>query len=317
MANLYTKHSAPATGSIAMWNFKEALIAAGWTCRGSGTGTAGAWHATNDLLTSGEAFTRTYGWIVLRSPDGQRELCIQKGSQSLIWNISYSYDAHFTEGSPDAVTAYTAADQKPILGSAVANYQPFFWVDGSFRQKIMVQNAAPYCFWLWGHPLGGGVGYTQFYCDAMKAGTYPAEDVDPYIWAVNYPNQISAYKTTNGISWTGSTSAGPWGYLKKGLPGEGWVGIPGNFFKDTANVNEPGVSGLGVNPHNGLDDVFPVFYIRSTAVVAPVGYKGTSSLFRWISALRNPGDTFTKTTTRDRIVLGAVATDWDGSLPEV
>ena len=203
------------------------------------------------------------------------------------------------------------------IPGAAATRVPVFGTDGTYRLKIMVQNTAPYGWWLWTHPTGGGAGSGMLYMDPMKAGSFPAEDVDPYVFGFNNANSAYAYfasviaaeGTPPGTGYCG-------GYLAKGLAGEAWVNIPGSFPSNSGNRPFYG-GGVATNAHNGKDESFALQYIRSAALAAPNGCKGVSSLFRWVGGSRSNGETMNKTTAKDKIVMGHVLADWDGTDPEL
>ena len=105
--------------------------------------------------------------------------------------------------------------------------------------------------------------------------------------------------------------------MKKGLSGEGWVTMQACYLTNYNNAPVGYGGGSPVNPHNGKDELFPVVWDRRSALTAPTGYKGVSSLFQWLGTSRSVGDTITKITSKDKIVIGHLIADWDGTLPEV
>jgi hypothetical protein len=321
MANVFVK-TLPANYPTFMWDFKEGLKSAGCTHWASGTGSGGTFTTTpgngNDVLTSGSKFANTSAWWIGYWPDG-RQICIQRGSDTSTWRVSYSPSLTFSGGSPSATVAPTAADVQYVVGDA-SNYWYMFSTGGvgTTRLKAMYQDAAPYGFWLLGHPSGGGLGYTELFKDPLETGSYPSEDLEPYVWGTNNitPSAYNqtAYKAQHSMSLPVSDgTGGPRGFL-----GTSWVNLPALYFRDNSNAIEPGVANcLSVNPFNGKDDMLPVMYARYAGYFGPSGYKGRSSLFRWTGITRGVGDTLSKTTSKDRIVLGHVSAEWDGTTPDV
>jgi hypothetical protein len=323
MARLYLKDT-PATGSIALWNLKEHLKAAGWEHQASGQGTSGTFSVTpgnvNDVLTSGEKFTRTYGWIVLRDPGGSREIVLQKGSTSQNLHAAYSFSAHYTgtgNGAISAIVAPTATDSKTLEGTTEipVNYSTFWPTDGTYRQKIMADSSAPYGFWHQTHTSGGAASSGGWLImDPLKSGSYPAEDVDPYVFLGSSTSQPSGRYDTH---WAAENAApiGVFSFLKKGLSGEGFVQLVGTYPYGSQSFL-PASGNLGANPHNTKDELLPLIYARHSSKTVPVGYKGVSSFFLILMAARSNNDTYSLLTTRDKIVMGHLVADWDGTVPD-
>jgi hypothetical protein len=319
MAKQFIKTN-PASGGEAMAAFKNLLKTCGWTHQASSTGQGGTFTTTpgnaNDLITSYYSnFYNNYTWWVGKHTDG-RSILLMNGTSHAVWRIAYSFSAGFTGGTPSATVAPTATDNYDILGGSTSLYYNLFSGDGLQRFKAMAQDSAPYGWWLTAHfPANIGCN-TGLFMDPLVAGSYPAEDTDPYVFGaftVDYGN--IAY--TAGMF--GREQAAPQfgcrGYLKKGLAGEGFVNIPGMYFRNYTRDVFPAT--LGSNPVNGKDDFLPIIYARPSALTAPVGYKGVSSLFKYLTVNRSTLSTLSKTTSRDKLVLGDVVVDWDGTTPEI
>ena len=327
MARNYFKDT-PATGSIALWNLKEFLKTVGWNHQASGQGTGSIIFTTTpstpgndtDVLTSGEKFTRTYGWIVLRDPGGTREIVLQKGSSSTALHAAYSFSAHYTgtgNGAISATVAPTATDSKSLEGTTEipVGYAAFWPTDGTYRQKIMADGATPYGFWHQTHTTGGVASNGGWLImDPLKAGSYPVEDVDPYVFFVSNTGWASGRHDTHWC--IEQTGHGVLGYLKKGLSGEGWVQLVGTYPGSSVGNFLPGAGALPSNPHNAKDEMLPLIYMRSSAKVNPTGLKGVSSFFQMLMATRSNNDTYSILTTRDKLVMGQLVADWDGTLPD-
>jgi hypothetical protein len=321
MANVFVK-TLPANYPTFMWDFKEGLKSAGCIHWASGTGSGGTFTTTpgdvNDVLTAGSKFANTGAWWQGRWPDG-RQISIQRGSDASTWRVIYSPGLTFSGGSPSATVAPTAADAQYVVGDA-SNYWYMFSTSGvgTTRLKAMYQDAAPYGFWLLGHPSGGGFGYTELFKDPLAAGSYPPADPEPYVWGTNdiTPSAYdqTAYRAASTLSLpVAAGTGGPRGFL-----GAVWTNIPALYFRDAASMLEPGATNcLPVNPHNSKDDMLPVIYARYAGYLNGQGLKGVSSLFRWTGIKRNVGDTLSKSTSKDRIVLGHVSAEWDGTTPDV
>jgi hypothetical protein len=321
MATVFVK-SVPADFATFMYLFKEGLKAAGCIHWSSGSGTGGTFTTTsgnvNDVLTSSEKFARTYAWWQGYWPDG-RQISIQKGNDNNVWRVVYSLAATFAGGSPSATVARTATDQQYVIGDASNYWYLFNYNQPSIRLKAMIQDVAPYGFWLWGHPVGGGVGCVQLFKDPLVAGSYAPTDPDPYIWggqnisSGTYGN--NAYLAHGGLSYyiANLLNGGSFGYLN-GI----WTLIPALVFRDATTTDMINAGKfLPTNPYTGKDEMLPVMYARYTGYATVQGFKGQSTLFRWLGTQRTYGEALTKDSTRDRIVLGHVSAPWDGSIPEV
>jgi hypothetical protein len=324
MATVYVK-GLPSDFGVFMWLFKEGLKAAGCIHWSSGSGTGGTFTTTagnvNDVLTSGEKFARNYSWWQGYWADG-RQISIQKGNgnDNDIWRVVYSIAATFVGGSPSATVARTATDQQYVIGDASNYWYLFNYSQGGItRIKAMIQDAAPYGFWLWGHPAGGAYGSCQLFKDPLADGTYAPTDPDPYIWGGQSISSGSyrnwAYGSDYALSFYSSNmyTGGSFGYLN-GI----WTCIPALTYSDatTYNMIDNGMF-LSTNPYTGKDEMLPVMYARYAGYPTVQGFKGVSTLFRWLGIQRSIGSTLTKDSARDRIVLGRVSAPWDGSIPEV
>lgn len=142
MALQHNVNVIPATGAAAVYQLKSTLIAAGWTCVGSGDGTT--YSAAGDVIVSAAALAVTRAWFILRDPGGRREICFQRGTTNLLWRIKISEEARFTGGSPNATTVRSATDEHVIFGSgtdASPTGVALFGTDGAYRFNCMAENA--------------------------------------------------------------------------------------------------------------------------------------------------------------------------------
>ena len=119
----------------ALFELKQRLIAAGWTCIGSGTGTGGgAVSPTGDLITTystttdgvAGALTNRRAWWRMRAPDG-RELLWQHGAFNVATDnvsVAYSRAAGFVgtgDGALAPDVAPTATDSFVVMGERRAS----------------------------------------------------------------------------------------------------------------------------------------------------------------------------------------------------
>jgi hypothetical protein len=324
VANLHFKYSQPPTHGEAMWNLKEALKTAGWVHQKSSQGTGGGFTNTagneNDVLTASFKFNAAGAWWVGRSPDPtyRLEICFQR-----LTTVVYDYLITTTPGAYGSGGLLTppvgGSGTFVVIGQSGFGGQIFGTTENVYRQKIMAQNASPWGWWMWGHPIGGGVGYTGLFMDPMRSLSYPSEDNYPQVFSAQLANSAAAFKKERlAIEGVGNTNPGPCGHLGAPTTANGfysWKFVSGMYYRNIIRDIEPG--SIGVNPHSGYDDMLPMPYARPAALTSKNGYKGISSLFQWQAVSRNPGDTMSVLSSRDKIVLGDVVADWDGTIPEV
>ena len=313
MAFSQSLNGTPATGAFAMWQLISTLIAAGWTKQADSDGTT--YSSSGVQVTGGGTGTNGLGnnsaWVRLRSPAGAggREITIQRGTANTSWRIQYSRAAGFSGGTPGATRVPTATDGQTLWGGgtdASPTYTALFGTDNTYRLQTRADQAAPYGFFLVCYASGSDPN-AAFIMDPLQSGTYPNEDVDPMMIHVD-----TALTGTGSLT---DESSCPRGFLKAGLAGEGFVRIPALIPCSYASsaLQQCGPDQLGSNPHNSADDALPILYARRAALAAPVGYKGVSSLMRWVGANRATADSLG---SKSRVVAGQVslpndgATDW-------
>lgn len=338
MAYIFDANETPSTNSLAMFQFKALLKTAGWTVPLSSDGTT---NISGDQITTGATGTggmnNPNAWFVLQQPtavDGySRQLLFFRDTSGttlgINWWIQYSINAGFTGGG--ATTAPTASDAQNLLGTS-ATGAALFTTGGSFRWQIIADNTSAYSFAAFAYPIGGGQASTIMMSDRMVAGSFPAQDNDPYIWFFSgySTNHALAYNTGSGNSASisadccmtqaafNATNGVPSAWVKYGFGGQSFVTCPALFYSQfyTSTPYSLAPFGLGSNPHSGNDDLFPLLWGRTAAAGGLVGYKGTSTLMQWCGAQRSTADTITVSTSSDHIVVnGAVIFPWNGSNP--
>ena len=299
------------TGASALFKHKALLKAAGWTVTASGDGLS-AFSSSSDIITQSgsgaNGLNNTSAWYVLQSPAGAgtRQLEFQRGSSSRIWTLKYSYSVGFSGGSPSSTVAGTATDAQTMWSAATV-----FGTDATYHVHCMADNAAPYGNYLLCLQTGGlsgsfGGTYTNvgvFVMDPLISSTYPGADVDPMMFY--------APTTTEG-AFQASVNTKTFGYLKKGLAGEGFVNIPWLLIgSDSAALMHPNAAGSLVQ--TGKDMPFPVLYARDTSFVAPLGHKGYSSLLQVSNTYRMTPALESVSTTNDTIYFGDFMLPWNGA----
>jgi hypothetical protein len=240
-----------------------------------------------------------------------------------VWRLKYSGgpSTGFVGGSPGATQTPIATDEVIQLGGgtdASPTYQAnTFTADGGYRFNAGADDSAPYGFYFWTHTAAANV-ITRFcMLDPMATGTFDAADVDP---AVLYTEMVTATSClVSGYANASSTDVLR-GWIRKGLSApSGFLPVQamiyGRSLTSTA-ITVP--SNCGPNPYTSKDFLIPIPYARHSGVAAPNGFKGFSTVTRYLSQGRNTFDTFTVASTKDYVALaGAVGANvvvpWNGS----
>lgn len=319
----------PLTGDTTMLRFANALISAGWTCAGSSDGSSFSNAGTNYWVNAA-AVAHNQAWIRLKMPTVsgvQREILIQRNTSSVSWRVGYSYSAGFTgtaNGAISATVAPTATDGHDWLSATApttggfqgggATYITHLLTDNTYICNIAAQSAAPYGFWMW-TAANTSTTRSLIALDPLVSGSYPSGELEPYVLLGSItanPGTKSFYLGgSNSIS--GASQVRAW--LRKGLTGEGFnqigVIIPVLNGSNISNTNVV----LGPMSYDGQDPLLPVFYGRIVTLAPPSGFKGQSSLFRAVVNTKAVKDTYSASGTKNYVVLGDLAADWDGSTP--
>lgn len=203
------------TNNDPLWFLKFVLKLAGWTIKCSGTGTAGTYSASTDLIvnqgTSFGGMGVIRSWWVAEDPAGLRQLCgqtIVAGSNQS--RLKFSKGAKFIGGSPNANTVPSAADEQVLHGSGTdASPSGIFWPNktpGTYRCHIVAYST----------PIGGVYPVYAYFTDTpgstqsagqlmiepMAPGSYDVADPEPYVvfYGSTQVNQTPAFYF-NGV-WT-------------------------------------------------------------------------------------------------------------------
>jgi len=322
MAYSFSTNTNPTTSAIAMYSLIATLISAGWTKVKDSDGTT--YSSSGVQVTSGASGTNglanNSAWVQLAAPSvgGQvRSITIQRGTVNTSWRVKYSAAAGFSGGSPAATVTPSATDEAIILGTgtdASPTFTAWFPTDGTFRLNIACGGASEkYVFYMMLFSVGNSATSTRFmFLDVLSS--YETGDVDPAVIGMSNAstNNITEFQNADHNStnprvangWMGATSNA-----------SNFVGLAllvnGALTPHTGN-------GYGTNPFTSNDIQFGgLIWARSAAVVAPIGPKGVSSLFRFNSTGRANADTITVSTTRDYIYYRGYILPWDGSTPSI
>lgn len=299
------------------YQLKEALVAEGWVVVSSSDGTT--YNASGDQLTTAGTFAGNRAWFQIRNPASTLWIVIQMDSLSTKRSIRMKVArAAFSSGSPGATqvpATATATDEFVVLGAgtdASPTFQAVIPATGTLRYQIGVDDAAPYPFFMVGWPSGGGLVQSWIFCDAMAAGSYPAGDACPYVIGANSTVNVAwaVYMVNFGVSAIGSNSPVAL-FNNGGTPTFQRVSMA-NYYEGTQYANEA----IGAN-YDGEDTSLPGLWLRRATYGGGTGCKGVSSTYRVNGTARATGDTYTASTTRDRLLLPPLNAPWDGTAPTV
>lgn len=312
---------------------------------------SGTFPTSGSAGTNGLGNTRA--WILLRQPKatgsvgnyaGTRMFVIQRGTTSALWKMKYSKAGNYGLNNQGPI-GYATSQNAPSIVPSLTNDEftmtgggtdasptfntNFYTADGTSRHNCMANDGLsgetePFGWLSVSWAAGGGVYCHQAWMfDPMLNGTTVSTDVDPFIlftdgsnqnaFRVDQDNSLNGnlgnvfcwfrYGMSNPVGTAQAVAALAYTYRRSGV-GQALV-IPGD------GANSP----LGTNSQNGYDDLFPVIYVRPGNQGGNTGYKGVSSMLRWLGSQHTIGDTFALLTTRDKLSLVTVAAPWDATVP--
>lgn len=318
----------------AMIAFKAHMKSCGWTVPYSGLGTGMGAYSVGDavdtaalLYGAASSTSKNYQWFILRQPGSTRELCFQRTSMSdpTYWRIKFSPGGFGTAGSPSAIQTPTATDQVGIWGSGTNDASPGGWYlmsnSGSQRFHFCADDAAPYGFYMLGHAAGSQTLKMQMLWDPLKSGSYPASDLEPWVFSISGESQAWQFYMFNRETAPNTNDYGCYGYLGASSTPSNFVFINGvgymigGYLSSSPTMCMP--YGIPNNPYNGKEDSIEIPYLRTSGFAAPLGYKGVGTMARWMGIARGLGITQSQVTSRDRYCIGHVTLPWDGSVPKI
>jgi len=323
MAKQFSINQIPATGSEAIFLWKQFMKSIGWTVTRSGD--TFSFSGSGDVITHGGigagGMNNTFAWFVLQAPTGTKQLQLQRNVTSLEWNVSYSFSAGFTGGA--AAARASATDQKTINNGGGVGTPTLFTTDGTYRLHMMADDASPYGFYSVGIPCGGGLPTHIWMMDPMLESV--SGDADPLVFygdgGTSATNILGAYNAVayGPLGNNTLSSVPPQAWRNKGGGSETFGPITGAFpfaYPFGTRTSLAGAYAHG-NHLSGKRMTFPLFWCVPTSFGTYPGFKGTSSLLR---VLLNPlatGSTLDFSSSKDRIVVGACTLPWNGTDPRV
>jgi len=263
------------------------------------------------------------------------------------FRIKYSLSNGFVAGTPSAIETPHANDEEFPLGMYGANparfgtdASPQFqnWLGFQSTGTIVhmaADNAAPFGWWVAGYGMRGDGNYSD---EGVFAGVFDplintvSGDPDPYAFYFSWVGQ--PWKTElNYNAQPGYCAC--WGFIDQGGPVELWAPIAAPFpvaIYDNRRTQNPinnkvdrwplvyGTPMVWPNYYDGAITHPQVPYSSTDEFVLsarglPRGHKGVSTMMQWCLANLSIGQTIKVSTSRDKIVIGNVILDWDGSVP--
>lgn len=319
MAYVNAVNLTPADGGAAMYELKQLLLTAGWTVVRS---TDNVSVANTDLWVSAAIANTAAVWMILQKPGSTNQLAIHRQGSENGWRFYVSRDGFDTSGATGSTTALPG----PVTLGDLQYLQPAFWYSstqflppgGTYRYHIVADNAAPYSFWSAAYAIGGGNPYGILCYDPILSGTEGTGDTDPYSWILGHgANGYYAFNISN-------LNYSTYGHAKSYLVD---ATVPANFvsmaYSCPMTISASGSytfafpGGTGTNPYTSNEDMVQALILRHSTYTAPVGYKGISTLIRFVGSNRATGDTIT-VGADTWIVMQNVALPWPtGITPDV
>lgn len=344
MAKITSVNNLPATGSVAMYQFKETLKLAGWTVESSSDGTT--YNSSGDQISSGSSgangMANTNAWFRIRDPGGMREFTFQRGTTDLLWRTKYSALDRFIGGSPSATQTPTATDGQIINGGgtdASPTFFTLFTTNGTYRWHVIADNAvsgpalgAAYGFWALASLTTSSSARTAICLEPLLPGTYPVcddrtnpttGDADPCVVFFAYTGtEIPWQLTDTNGAWSASTDANlpAKGWYRMNMAGETFTAFPAMRVRENDAGNQQMFSNLvNANPYTGGEEITPMLLCRTNQRVTAVGMKGFTSKIKMKGGpTRSYPDTITLSSDSYVVVgtTGGFVIPWeDGTTP--
>lgn len=295
-------------------------------------------------------------WGLFRQPKGsgsvgfytgKRMIVIQKGHDTThaLWRIKYSLTGGYINGlSTFNNTPGGAADEVFLNGGGTDASPTFIAIfasalNGLSRHNVMANDGlsgelSPFGMYSLSFAAGGAQScHHAWVIDPCENGTGAPQDVDPFVFYTDGT-------VGNSFRMPAAFPVGQTGYMQSRGGVQAWyryaqsgrsfenvcAGIYSACGSDTSgpsivappDINTtPVVHPIGTNVHNANDDLFPIPYLKRADTGGNAGYKGISSMVRWLSSPRSVGDTYTFSTVRDRFSVGTAVLRWSGEVPLV
>lgn len=322
MALTYSRPSLAAKNSRVIWDVKERLKVLGWTVPRSGD--ASSYSSSGDIHSASTTLETVKAWFEIIAPDSSVAWTWQRGATAQSCRLKFAWAStggtiDFSGGSPGAGQTgqpATTTDEFVLLGGGTDAGPTYAnWIataDGVDNSVIVADDAAPYGFCAFGTRTSAvnGVDYA-IVLDPLQTSTVDSLDAAP---SVAYANGQSTSALTTGQTLSVTSSAVGWAL--KGLTGASLARHPVlSYNQNTAALTVP--KNLSRNLYTSRVQLFPLGYARNSAIGAPIGYKGASSLFAWVGSTETTGTRLSVTNpaggTDYWVVLNDMALRWDNT----
>lgn len=305
------------SGCSPVFQIKEWLKSVGWTVPSSGDGTT--YNAAGDQITTSESgaggLNNVNAWFRMRSPDGAVEFTVQRVVNSGSFRVKFARAA-FDAGAPSATQtpATTVATDEIITNGAGTDAVPtgsnlFANPIAAYRLKGGADAAAPYTFWF-AYIQNGVTTATTFSNLILDYVLYPCPgDAARYVFrSSSQALQLGSMSSATATQYTWEPSLAPNAPINAAVL---------NYRLSLQQAVPPQTSSAGIpTTVEGSFIGLPVIYARNSAAANP-GYKGMSSLMRWVTPYPAQWQVFSVDGYRDRIAVGEVTLPWGGSVPEI
>jgi hypothetical protein len=235
-------------------------------------------------------------------------MTIQRGTSNAQWRVKYSAQAGFSGGTPSATQTPTATDGALRFGGgtdASPTYSTWLATDATYQ---LYGGAGAEGWWFATKVIIGGAVSGGGWMDVLSS--YATGDLDPA--TIHIATTSSPFVTSSLSSGSATiTSSGIFSWLNYGGGSASYVATPAYTVNDSAGVVWP--NNAGTNPNTNKDSLRLIEYGRKTGA-GTTGPKGVSAHVAWNAATRVAAETFTVSTTRDRIGFGDVNFQWNGAV---
>jgi hypothetical protein len=337
---IQTSFSTPLTATESIYTLLTALCTAGWvvpawsdgtTYHDSVTNNGGAvWPRTVNPFGSASSgangIGNTSAWFRVTAPDGSREWLFQRGAADVTWTVSRSR-LGFTGGSPAAATLPTDATSGLAMLAATTLFPA---VSNTHRWAISLETSAPYGWFAFLMPIGGGNIVTVLLDEPMSTVSVAPGDTDSVVSGLVANGAITAL---GALFSTGASAVFKvWKRMRHGLTGAANVRVSTLMYIDGAYVVVATVAGaaapaqavgspyqVGCDPVAQTEFPLPIVVTMTAAPSVTTGYCGICNRLRWCTvAGRNNGQTlYDATNALYWIYAGGMWIPWDSSQPNI
>lgn len=303
----------PSSTPGALVQIKDLLVATGaWEVPSSSDGTT--YNPSGDTVSHGGSgaggLGNTNAWLRIRPRSGGLEFTIQRTVSDTVYRVKLAR-AEFNAGSPSATqtpATTTATDEQIVLGAgtdAAPTGASYTWAMSTPSAGIIkgaIDTESPYGFWFAASPIGG-----------QASGLTAILLLDPLLHTIAGDAFAYVFRATtstfNDSAMSADSPSGQVTWLASATPTTP-IAIPACGLR-LASGSTRAIPRDLISTPNGRAREFPLWYGRRSAIANP-GYKGVSSLLRWIAPDLRRWTTLSVASNHDRIVYDDVTLPWGG-----